>query len=219
MADDARPVGKPYEGHSGIARDSIWLTHEDLELAGKTEMTLTIDWVEHFDEVKFQQGRVRTNYLALHFVGAKRILGVNATIRKTLNKMFGEFAKGWKGQKVTLFITKAKNPEGGGQVKCIRVRETASASVKQAQERLAAPAKPSTLNVVLTPPDTTGSAVTPAPAQWPESWTEEQRTKVADGAEAMGVDNADLNAMIARAQGDHGMVTAALNRIADGGDA
>lgn len=124
------PQGKPYEGPSGVGRDSFWLTAEDL--VEGTDAKVKIEKVMLFPEVKFQGGRTRQNYLGLKFAGKARILGLNATNRKALNKMFGNIAKGWVGQTITLFVSEAQM--AGETVKCVRIR-TAGARMATAAEQ------------------------------------------------------------------------------------
>lgn len=126
------PKGKAYEGPSGVGRDSVWLTNEDL-LEGK-DITVKIADVILYPEVTFQGGRKRKNYLGLKFVGKDRVLGVNATARKLLNRMFGNMVRGWKGQEITLFVTETEL--AGETVKCIRIRDKKSRAATAAEEAL-----------------------------------------------------------------------------------
>jgi len=127
-----KPVGKPYEGPSGIGRDSTWLTAEDL-VEGK-DIEVTIEKVVLYPEVTFQGGRKRVNMLGLQFVGKERVLGLNATNRKVLNKALGNITKAWKGQKVTLYISETQL--AGETVKCVRIRDRGSRAATAAEEFL-----------------------------------------------------------------------------------
>lgn len=122
------PQGKPYEGPSGIGRDSHWLTAEDL-IEGK-DATVTIENIILYPKVKFEAGRERLNYLGLKFKGKERILGLNATNRKALNAAFGNVVLAWKGQSITLFVSETQM--AGETKKCVRIRNpkarTATAS-------------------------------------------------------------------------------------------
>ncbi len=132
MPDNEKPVGRAYEGPSGIGRDSIWLTAEDL-VEGR-DMKLTISRVILYPRVKFQGGRVRENMIGLEFVGKQRVLGLNATNRKALNAMFGNITAAWKGQKITLFVSEAQL--AGELVKCVRIRNKGSRVATAAEEFL-----------------------------------------------------------------------------------
>lgn len=129
---DERPIGKEYAGPSGIGRDSIWLTAEDL-IEGK-DTTVKIASVVLYPRVKFQGGRERTNVLSLRFVGKERELGLNATNRKALNAMFGNISKAWKGQDVTLYV--GETQMAGETVKCVRIRNRGSRAATAAEEFL-----------------------------------------------------------------------------------
>lgn len=126
------PRGKAYEGPSGVGRDSIWLTAEDL-VEGR-DVDVKIEAVMLYPEVTFQGGRKRLNLIGLKFAGKERILGLNATNRKSLNKQFGNIAKGWKGQTITLYVTETQM--GGETVKCVRIRNRGSRSATAAEQFL-----------------------------------------------------------------------------------
>lgn len=126
------PVGKPYDGPSGIGRDSHWLTHEDL-LPGR-DVSVQIAEVVLYPEVKFEGGRIRTNYLGLRFTGKDRVLGLNATNRKMLCKMFGSVTKAWRGQSIALYVTTTQM--AGETKQCVRIREQKSKTVQGAEQQL-----------------------------------------------------------------------------------
>ena len=124
------PKGKEYTGASGVGRDSVWLTAEDL--VEGTDVSVKIEKVMIYPEVKFTGGRTRLNMIGLKFVGKARILGLNATNRKTLNKMFGNITAAWKGETITLYVTDTQM--AGEEVKCVRIRN-ARARVATAAEQ------------------------------------------------------------------------------------
>jgi hypothetical protein len=124
-----KPVGRPYEGPSGIGRDSTWLTAEDL-VDGR-DVVVKIKRVILYPKVKFEAGRERTNMLGLEFVGKERVLGLNATNRKSLNAQFGNITKSWVGQEVTLFVSETQMK--GETVKCIRIRNQRSRAATAAE--------------------------------------------------------------------------------------
>jgi hypothetical protein len=132
MNEQQRQVGKPYEGHSGIAHDSPWLTSEDLQARGKTELTVTIEHVLKYDGLKFQDGKVRRNALSLKLKGMDRELVLNKTNRLALNLMFGKLTKDWRGKQVTLFVTQTRF--GRDMVDCLRIRNTASRPATAAED-------------------------------------------------------------------------------------
>lgn len=126
------PRGKAYEGPSGVGRDSVWLTAEDL-IEGK-DAEVTIETVILYPEVSFQGGRKRQNLLGLKFIGKERVLGLNATNRKVLNRAYGNIARAWKGQKVTLYVTETQM--AGETVKCVRIRDKGSRAATAAEQFL-----------------------------------------------------------------------------------
>ncbi|MEY2849628.1 MAG: hypothetical protein RI885_2295 [Actinomycetota bacterium] len=132
------PQGKEYAGPSGVGRDSIWLTAEDL-IEG-TDVKVRIEQVILYPVVTFMGGRKRVNMLGLKFVGKERILGLNATNRKTLNRAFGNLAKGWKGQEIVLFV--ADTMMAGETVKCVRIRDQKARAATAAEAFLADDEKP-----------------------------------------------------------------------------
>lgn len=134
------PKGKAYEGPSGVGRDSVWLTAEDL-IEGK-DLKVTIEQVILYPEVSFQGGRKRLNLLGLKFAGKERVLGLNATNRKALNRMFGNVVKGWRAQQVTLFVSETQM--AGETVKCVRIRDTGSRVATAAEQFLAEDPEPTT---------------------------------------------------------------------------
>jgi hypothetical protein len=126
------PAGKKYEGPSGAGRDSIWLTAEDL-IEGR-DATAEIDAVMMYPSVKFQGGRERKNMIGLTFKGKERVLGLNATNRKVLNRMFGNLTKSWPGKSVTLYVSETQL--AGETVKCVRIRDKGSRVATAAEEFL-----------------------------------------------------------------------------------
>lgn len=91
-----------YRGPSGIARESPWLTHEDLT-DGK-DVVVTIEDVLLRKDVTYEGGRKKPKVLALKFKGKERELAVNATNRRVLNDMFGTDTGGWVGKPIALFV-------------------------------------------------------------------------------------------------------------------
>jgi len=114
------------------------LTAEDL-VEGK-DADAVIESVILYPEVKFQGGRTRLNMLGLKFVGKQRVLGLNATNRKVLNRMHGNIVKAWKGQKITLYV--ADTQMAGETVKCVRIRDRGSRVATAAEQFLAGDDEP-----------------------------------------------------------------------------
>lgn len=127
-----KAIGKSYDGPSGAGRDSQWLTWEDLP-DGK-DLVATIEDVQLFLDVKFEGGRTKDRMLGLKFKGGKRVLGLNATNRKTLVKMFGNLTGGWRSEKVALYVTQTQM--AGETRNCVRIRDRGSKTAKAAAEFL-----------------------------------------------------------------------------------
>lgn len=58
----------------------------------------------------------------LSFHKAKKKMVANATNCKILESMYGPDYSKWVGQKITLYYAMTRNPQGSGQVPCIRIR-------------------------------------------------------------------------------------------------
>ena len=115
------PEGSVYKGPSGIARDSLWLTNEDIPHDRDT--VVTIDAVVRRDNVKFQGGRSKPVTLSLRFVGKQRELALNATNRKTLAALFASNNTGeWYGKRVALFVEQDVRKPDGSRGPAVRIR-------------------------------------------------------------------------------------------------
>lgn len=87
------------------------------DLDGK-DWTLEIERVEQ-GEITTQGGR--KGMPMLHFKGAKKPLGLNATNTATIGSLLGTFeASKWPGHKITLYVTTTSTKDG--QCECIRIR-------------------------------------------------------------------------------------------------
>jgi hypothetical protein len=116
------PKGVDYKGPSGIARDSIWLTSEDLPHDRDT--LVTIEAVVRRNNVTFQGGRKKLVMLSLKFVGKTRELGLNATNRKTLMALFhSNECAAWYGKRIKLFIQQGvRKPPDNTEGPAVRIR-------------------------------------------------------------------------------------------------
>ncbi|MEY4783695.1 MAG: hypothetical protein RIR41_1630 [Pseudomonadota bacterium] len=115
------PVGELYRGPSGIARESTWLTSEDLQ--HDRDGIVTIEAVVRRDNLTMQGGRTKKVGLSLRFVGKQRELLLNATNRKTLAVMFGtnECAQ-WFGKRIALFVEQNVRRPDGTYGPAVRIR-------------------------------------------------------------------------------------------------
>lgn len=83
-----------------------WLAVEDI--ADKVPLTVTIADVEHYSKVTLDEGRTERDKYGLVFEGASKKLLINASNRKTLQRMFGNRVDAWRGQSITLTVEPLK---------------------------------------------------------------------------------------------------------------
>ena len=122
MANDFEtPKGVPYKGPSGVARDSVWLTNEDLP--HDHDVPVQIECVVRRNGVKFQGGRVKPIMLSLKFVGKERELGLNATNRKILSMLSGtNECAAWFGMWIALYVEQGVRRPDGTIGPAVRIR-------------------------------------------------------------------------------------------------
>lgn len=115
------PGGMEYRGPSGIARESTWLTNEDIPHDRDTEVT--IESVTLRRDLQMQGGRPKKVALSLKFVGKQRELMLNATNRKTLAALAktNECAA-WFGMRVALFVEQDVRRPDGTRGPAVRIR-------------------------------------------------------------------------------------------------
>lgn len=115
------PEGDIYKGPSGIARESTWLTSEDLPHDRDT--IATIESVIRRNNVAMQGGRTKPVALSLRFVGRVRELMLNATNRKTLAALFeSNQCEAWFGKRVALFVEQDVRRPDGTRGPAVRIR-------------------------------------------------------------------------------------------------
>lgn len=115
------PQGTPYKGPSGIARESTWLTNEDLPHDRDTPVQ--IDAVLRRNNLTMEGGREKKVALSLRFVGRQRELLLNATNRKMLTALFNSTDTGtWFGQWVALFVEQDVRKPDGTRGPAVRIR-------------------------------------------------------------------------------------------------
>jgi hypothetical protein len=115
------PQGTPYKGPSGIARESTWLTNEDLPHDRDTPVQ--IEAVLRRNNLTMEGGREKKVALSLRFVGRQRELLLNATNRKMLTALFDSTDTGkWFGQWVALFVEQGVRKPDGTKGPAVRIR-------------------------------------------------------------------------------------------------
>ena len=119
MANDV-PPGEVYKGPPGIARDSIWLTNEDIPHDRDTVVTIESIIVRR--KVKFQGGREKPVALSAKFKGKSRELLLNAGHRKILIGLFGPTAGDWFNRDVALYVEQDVRRADGSTGPAVRIR-------------------------------------------------------------------------------------------------
>ena len=115
------PAGEVYRGPSGVARDSVWLTNEDLPHDRDTPVT--IEAVVVRKDVTFQEGRKKPIALSLRFVGKQRELLLNATHRATLAALFdSNSCSAWFGKKILLHVVQDVRRPNNTKGPAVRIR-------------------------------------------------------------------------------------------------
>jgi hypothetical protein len=190
------PRSKTYDGPSGIGRDSLWLTSEDL-VEGK-DAKVEIESVQLYQEVTFEGGRKKLNVLGLKFKGKDRVLLLNATNRKKLNKSFGNITRAWKGQEITLYVTDTQF--AGETVKCVRIRDAKSRVASATEDFLSGDDEPRTSGGQATLDMVAGNGLA---------------SKVDEACRVLGLNKSEKAALIEECRGDMAGVLVELNRRAD----
>ena len=92
-------------------------------LPGGKDMTLTIKRVVG-GELTAMGGR-KSKKPIVHFAQDKvKPMICNKTNARTIAAMYGNMVEAWKEKNITLFVSTTRDPSGGGEVECIRVRPT-----------------------------------------------------------------------------------------------
>jgi len=58
----------------------------------------------------------------VYFRGSEKGFALNSTNGKTIAALYGNHVEKWAGKRITLFKSTTRNPDGTGDVDCIRVR-------------------------------------------------------------------------------------------------
>jgi len=112
--------------------DRDYIGHFDLP--GGADLTLTIKRVIG-GELTAMGGR-KSKKPIVHFAQPVKPLICNKTNARTISAMYGNMTEAWAGKLVTLFVSTTRNPDGTGDVECIRVRP----KIPNAAERSRVPA-------------------------------------------------------------------------------
>ena len=66
--------------------------------------------------------------------GTEKKIALNATNGKTIASMYGKHVEDWAGKRITLYKSSTRNPDGSGDVECIRIRPTIPTAKKKDEE-------------------------------------------------------------------------------------
>lgn len=90
------------------------------------DVTVTITAVKGGNLVG--QGGRKTKKPIVYMKGTEKGFAVNATNGRAIATMYGPLVENWVGKKITLYKSMTRNPNGDGDVECIRVRPQAPAT-------------------------------------------------------------------------------------------
>ena len=120
------PKGDPVEGDMTAALDSRFLNaivlQGALDKSGKTDLTVTIDRIEHHDVLKYENGQTNSDVYLCYFKGSDKPLKLAKTNIKRIIGIHGTIGKGWHGKKITLHTELDRRPDLGGKGPCVRVK-------------------------------------------------------------------------------------------------
>lgn len=108
--------------------DSDLLRWSDLPTDRDT--VVTIKEVHYLKNVPVEGGRLLSKG-ALSFVGGKKRMPVNATNRRTLNKLFTDEISLWPGKRISLYVDRSvRNPQPGEPPGGIKIRNKEADELK-----------------------------------------------------------------------------------------
>jgi len=121
------PKGKEVAGDMTQALDSRFLNALVLQGAlaktGGESLAVTIDRVEHHEELRYNDGRTTKDAYLLYFHGSDKPLKLAKTNIKRLMQQFGTVGADWVGKKIELVIEQTNRPDLGGiKGDCVRVK-------------------------------------------------------------------------------------------------
>lgn len=123
------------------------------------ELTLTI--VKCFQgELNNPGTKKKTKKPVLHFQETEKGMALNVTNGKTIATLYGNYVEAWPGKCITLFKSMTRNPGGGDDVECLRIRPT----IPKAHTKAAPPDQPPAATPEAAhsrPQDQDGAAPTP----------------------------------------------------------
>lgn len=97
----------------------------DREYIGSWDLPRDRDAIVTIREVKaatLNNGRSSNKKPIVFFAGKEKGMVCNKTNAKTIAAMYGNDTREWVGKAIALYVDKTRDPSGGGEVECIRVR-------------------------------------------------------------------------------------------------
>lgn len=83
------------------------------------------------------QGGRKSKKPVIYMRGTEKGFAVNSTNGKAIAGMYGNHVEEWVGKRITLYKSMTRNPNGDGDVECIRVRPKIPESKTTTQDDLA----------------------------------------------------------------------------------
>ena len=99
----------------------------DREYIGSWDLPRDRDAAVKIRDVKaavLNNGRQSNKKPILYFDGKEKGMVCNKTNAKTVASLYGNDVAGWIGKSIALYVATTRDPSGGGDVECIRVRPT-----------------------------------------------------------------------------------------------
>lgn len=84
------------------------------------DVTVTITRVKG-GELTAPGGR-KSKKPVVYMKGTEKGFAINSTNGKAIAGMYGNYVQDWVGKRITLYKSTTRNPNGDGEVECIRVR-------------------------------------------------------------------------------------------------
>jgi len=120
MAKKSKPIptGEVVTGNVLADMDGRFLSSVDLEGCGDVE--LTIDRIEHLDEIEYNNGRKDQNVKLMYFAGTPKPYKLNKTNAVAITHILQtKMGAGWTGKKIKFCVKTV--PFGKGTKRAIRV--------------------------------------------------------------------------------------------------
>jgi len=119
------PKGTPFDGDMTAALDSRFLNSIVLQGAlaktGKNYLPVTMERIEHHEELTYENGTKDKDVYLLYFKGSDKPLKLAKTNTRRIIGMHGTAGEGWHGKKIALGIEMDRRPDLGRKGPCVRV--------------------------------------------------------------------------------------------------